>query len=264
VPQPWQRWDLHPSVVIGLVVLGGLYVYLGGLAASRRRIISFVAALLVLFVALDGPLHDLSDGYLFSAHMAQHLVLILVFPPLLLYGTPPGVIRPLLRRRAALRFGAWVTRPLPAAVIFSTPMALWHYPQFYEAALRHHPLHIVQHLVFLATAVLMWWPILSPVPELPRAGYPAQLLYLFLLGLPMSLVGALITLAQSVLYPFYLTAPRLWDLSPVADQQLGGLLMWVVGALALWAAATVVWFRWSAREERGDAERAVPLEAYEN
>ena len=122
----------------------------------------------------------------------------------------------------------------------------------------------MQHLVFLATAVLMWWPILSPVPELPRAGYLAQLLYLFLLGLPMSLVGALITLAQSVLYPFYLTAPRLWGLSPVADQQLGGLLMWVVGALALWGAATVVWFRWCAREEGGDAERVVPLEAYGN
>ena len=96
MPQPWQRWDLHPSVVIGLVVLGGLYVYLGGLAASRRRIISFVAALLVLFVALDGPLHDLSDHSLFSAHMVQHLGLTLVFTPLLLYGTPTWVLRPLL------------------------------------------------------------------------------------------------------------------------------------------------------------------------
>ena len=95
----WQRWDLHPSVIIGLVLLGGLYVYLGGLRASRRRVASFAGALLVLGLALNGPLHNLSDGYLFSAHMVQHLVLTLVFPPLLLYGTPAWVVRPLLRPR---------------------------------------------------------------------------------------------------------------------------------------------------------------------
>ncbi|OLC75252.1 MAG: hypothetical protein AUH78_09420 [Gemmatimonadetes bacterium 13_1_40CM_4_69_8] len=261
---PWQRWDLHPSVVIGLVLLGGLYVFLGGVAAPRRRVASFVGALGVAFLALDGPLHNLSDNYLFSAHMAQHLVLTLLFPPLLLYGTPAWVVRPLIRPRGLFRVAAVLTRPLPAAVIFSTPITLWHFPGFYEAALRHHPLHIVQHLVFIATAVLMWWPVLSPVPDLPRASYLAQLLYLFLLGLPMSLVGALITLSDEVLYPFYTCAPRVWELTPLADQQLGGLLMWVVGTLVLWAAATVVWFRWAAREESGDAERAVPLEAYGN
>ena len=173
-------------------------------------------------------------------------------------------MRPLIRPRRLFRVAAVLTRPLPAAVIFSTPITLWHFPGFYEAALRHHPLHIVQHLVFIATAVLMWWPVLSPVPELPRASYLTQLLYLFLLGLPMSLVGALITLSEEVLYPFYTRAPRVWELTPLADQQLGGLLMWVVGTLVLWAAATVVWFRWAAREESGDVERAVPLEAYGN
>jgi putative membrane protein len=258
----WQRWDLHPSVVIGLVLLGGLYAYLGGLAAPRRQVAAFAGALVVLFLALNGPLHGLSDRYLFSAHMAQHLVLTLAFPPLLLYGTPAWVVRPLVRPRWLRRVAAAITRPLPAAVIFSAPITLWHFPQFYEAALEHHALHIVQHLVFLATAVLMWWPVLSPVPELPRTGYPNQLLYLFLLGLPMSLVGALITLAEDVLYPYYTRAPRVWGLTPVADQQLGGLLMWVGGTLVLWVAATVVWFRWSLREERGDVERAVPLEAY--
>ena len=116
--------------------------------------------------------------------------------------------------------------------------------------------------MFIATAVIMWWPVLSPLPELPRAGYGTQLLYLFALGLPMSLAGALITLADGVLYPFYVSAPRVWGLTPAADQQLGGLLMWVVGTIYLWVAASVVWFRWAAREETGNAEAAVPLEAY--
>ncbi len=263
-PAPWQRWDLHPSVMIGLVLLGGLYVYWGGLAARRRQVAAFAAALAVLFFALNGPLHNLSDSYLFSAHMAQHLVLTLVFPPLLLYGTPAGVLRPLLGPGWVLRLARRATRPLAAGVIFSAPITLWHFPQFYEAALEHHGLHIVQHLVFLATAVIMWWPVLSPLPELPRASYLTQLLYLFALGLPMSLAGALITLSESVLYPFYRSAPRVWGLAPLADQQLGGLLMWVVGTIYLWVAASVVWFRWSAREESGDVDGAVPLEAYGN
>ena len=264
VPGPWQRWDLHPSVIIGLALLGGLYVYWGGLAPPRRRVASFVGALTVLGLALNGPLHNLSDFYLFSAHMVQHLVLTLVFPPLLLYGTPAWVVRPLLQPRPVMRFARRATRPLAAGVLFSAPITLWHFPQFYEAALEHHGLHVVQHLVFIATAVIMWWPVLSPVPELPRASYAIQLLYLFALGLPMSLAGALITLADRVLYPFYESAPRMWGLTPAADQQLGGLLMWVVGTIYLWVAATVVWFRWSIREEAGDVERAVPLEAYGN
>ena len=264
VPPPWQRWDLHPSVVIGLALLGGLYAYLGGLAAPPRRIMAFGGALVVLAVSLNGPLHNLSDGYLFSAHMLQHLALTLVFPPLLLYGTPAWVVRPLLGPAWVLRLARRATRPLVAGTLFSVPITLWHLPQFYEAALEHHPLHIVQHLVFIATAVIMWWPILSPVPELPRASYPTQLIYLFALGLPMSLAGALITLSEQVLYPFYAGAPRVWGLAPLADQQLGGLLMWVVGTIYLWVAASVVWFRWSAREESGDVERAVPLEAYGN
>jgi cytochrome c oxidase assembly factor CtaG len=85
---------------------------------------------------------------------------------------------------------------------------------------------------------------------------------LFILGLPMSLAGALITLADGVLYPFYASAPRVWALAPLADQRLGGLLMWVIGTIYLWMTATVVWFRWSVRDARGDVERAVPLDAY--
>src|SRR3989442_5617595 len=99
--------------------------------------------------------------------------------------------------------------------------------------------HIVQHLVFLTTAVLMWCPVLSPVPELPRLHYAGQMLYLFLLGIPMSVVGALITLADQVLYPFYAAAPRVFGLPPLADQQIGGLMMWVPGGLVFWVAMTV-------------------------
>lgn len=258
----WNRWNVHLSVAAGLVLLGGLYVYLGGLKAGRRHVASFAAALLVLFVALNGPLHNLSDTYLFSAHMAQHLLLTLVFPPLLLYGTPAWVVRPLLRPRWVMALGRVITRPLVAAIVFTAPIVIWHVPVLYEAALRDHNLHILQHLVFLTTAVIMWWPVLSPVPELPRIPHLLQMLYLFLLGIPMSVTGALITLSDSVLYPFYAAAPRVGALSPLADQQIGGLLMWVLGGLVLWIVMTVIWFRYSVWDQRADAETKVPEAAY--
>lgn len=261
-PAAWGHWDLHPSVVVGLVLLGGLYVFLGGLRAPRRRVAAFAGSLGVLLASLNGPLHDLSDEYLFSAHMVQHLVLTLLFPPLFLYGLPAELVRKVIRPAWLQTVAAVLVRPVPAAAIFSAPIVLWHLPPFYEAAMRHHGLHIVQHLVFLATAVVMWWPVLSPVPELPRASYPGQMLYLFLLGIPMSIVGAMITLADAPLYPFYAAAPRVWGLTPLQDQQIGGLIMWVPGGLVFWAAMTVVWFRWASREERGEVERRVPLEAY--
>lgn len=259
----WNRWDLHPSVVIGLALLGGLFAYLGGFTSPRRNVVSFLGALVVLFLALNGPLHNLSDTYLFSAHMAQHLLLTLVFPPLLLYGVPGAVVRPLLRPRWVMAFARVVTKPLAAAAIFTAPIVLWHVPAFYEAALRNHNLHIVQHLVFLTTAVIMWWPVLSPVPELPRLPHLLQMVYLFLLGIPMSITGALISLSDRVLYPFYASAPvRVGGLSPLDDQQIGGLLMWVLGGLMLWIVMTVIWFRYSVWDQRGDAERGVPVEAY--
>src|SRR5438046_2053693 len=145
----WNRWNLHPSVVAGLVLLGGLYVYLGGLTSARRHVASFVGALVVLLLALNGPLHNLSDTYLFSAHMGQHLLLTLVFPPLLLYGTPAHVVRPLLRPRSVMTLGRVLTRPLAAALVFTGPIVIWHVPSLFEAELRHPNRHLVQHVRFI-------------------------------------------------------------------------------------------------------------------
>src|SRR5260370_16115025 len=183
-----------------------------------------------------------------------------VFQALLLYGSVAHVVGSLLRARGVMAVARVVTRPLAGAIIFTGPIVIWHVPALYEAALRHHNLHIVQHLVFLTTAVIMWWPVLSPVPELPRAQHLAQMLYLFLLGIPMSVTGALITLSGSVLYPFYAAAPvpRVGGLSPLDDQQIGGLLMWVLGGLLLWIGMTAIWFRYAVWDQRSYAEKEVP------
>src|SRR5687767_6705645 len=129
----WNRWDIHPSVIAGLAGMGGLYVYLGGLRSAPRHVASFIAALLVLFFALNGPLHNLSDSYLFSAHMAQHLLLTLLFPPLLLFGCSAQVVRPLLRPRPVRALARVITRPVAAGLLFTAPIVIWHFPALYES-----------------------------------------------------------------------------------------------------------------------------------
>ncbi len=246
-------FHVHGEVVLGLLLLASAYLLaMGPLrqrldgpdAVARPRVLCFLGGLAVIFFALNGPLHELSDRSLFSAHMVQHLLLTLVVPPLLLAGTPGWLLRPILKGRGVARTGRVLTRPLVASAIFNVVFAAWHLPVLYDWAMREHPLHIVQHLMFLATGLLLWWPVLSPLPELPRLPPPAQMLYLFLVGIPMVLVAALITLSDEVLYPFYGEAPHTWGLTPLADQRVGGVIMWVPGTLVFLIAITIVFFRW--------------------
>jgi putative membrane protein len=124
----------------------------------------------------------------------------------------------------------------------------------YELAMRHHPVHIVQHLCFMTAAVLMWWPVLSPLPELPRLSYPGQMLYLFLLSIPMSIVAVCIGYADHLLYPSYASAARIWGITPMQDQMIGALIMWIPGGLFFFAIISVVFFKWQQLD--GDDSRA--------
>ncbi len=255
----WVRWTVHPSTVIGLGVLAGLYVWAMKRSAVRPRLyqlVCFFAGLFVIFASLNGPIHDLSDYYLFSAHMVQHLLITLLVPPLLLLGTPGWMLRPLLEYRLASRIASFVTRPISCFVIFNVVIAVWLLPPMYNAALSEHGVHIGEHLMFMAAAVLMWWPFLSPLPELPRLSYPGQMLYCFLMIIPMSIVAVYITMAESILYPAYSSAPRIWALSPLEDQQLGGLIMWIPGGVVFYVILTVVFFRWvgSGRDDQAGAQ----------
>ena len=263
----WTAWHPDPTVVTGLAALAGLYAWAlrRGAAQGRRvpapKITAFYAALAVLLGALTGPVHDLADYYLFSAHMVQHLLLAFAMPPLLLYGTPGWMLGPLVAHPAALRLGRALTRPAGAFAAFNLVLVAWHLPPLYNLAMNEHPVHIVQHLMIMAASVILWWPVLSPLPELPRAPYPVQMLYLFAVGLPMVMVSIFITMADDVLYPYYAAAPRVWpELSAHADQHLGGLIMWIPGGLVFLAALSVVFFRWQAAG--GDDVAVAPQEAH--
>jgi putative membrane protein len=251
-PYAWQ-WE-HALVPAALAA-----IYLLCAGPLRRRFADappppriraqlFLIGVLVLFVSVATPLDTLS-GYLLSAHMIQHLLMTLIVPPLLLLGTPEWMLRPLLALPFARAIGRALTHPVVAFLLFNFVFSAWHVPDLYNLALQNNTVHILEHLLFLSTAVLTWWPVFSPTRELPRLPEPVQLLYLFFESLPPTILGALITFAGEPLYPEYVSAPRLWGLSVMLDQQLGGLIMWIPGALVYFIVLTVVFFRWLNRDE---------------
>jgi putative membrane protein len=253
------NWSPPSSVVAGAVALAALYWlcthrYRDRFAEARpvstTRQVAFYSGVILALLALASPLDTLADEYLFTAHMLQHLLLILGVAPLLLAGTPGWLLRELLGAVRLTSFVSWANHPLVAFFGFNVLFALAHLPWFYELTLASEPLHAFEHVMFIGTAMLMWMPVLSPVPDI-SAPYPplGQVLYLFLQTIPASLVGGLLALAGGASYPTYEAAPRILALSAVEDQQLGGLIMWVGGGLYFLIATGVVFFAWAAREE---------------
>ncbi len=219
---------------------------------SLTRIACLVAGFLLVVLALNGPLHLLADRYLFSAHMVQHLLLTLVVPPLLLTSLPPSFMK--LFPALATTLLSRLTAPIVASASYNAVLILWHVPLFYGWAMENHAVHIGEHALFLGTALLLWWPVAGPELGHARLVPPAQLLYLFLAGVPMIPIAAFMTLADEPLYPFYGDAPRHFGLSPLADQVAGGVIMSVPGSLIYLLAITVVYFRWVMKERTDSIE----------
>jgi putative membrane protein len=252
----WTEFTVHPSTAIGLGALGAVYLWrrhvalspssLGRGAQGDRRLkpALFFSGLALMFFSLNGWIHDLSDYYLFSAHMVQHLLLAMGVAPLLIMGTPAWMIRPLLRFRPIAAAARVVARAPLCFALFNVVLVGWHLPPLYNAAMTYHEIHIVQHLLLLAASVVMWMPVLSPLNEVPRLSYPGQMLYLFLMTIPMSLVSVAIAYSSTILYPAYASAPRVMRLSPMEDQMLGGLIMWIPGGLYFFAVISVIFFQW--------------------
>jgi cytochrome c oxidase assembly factor CtaG len=254
-------WHWHPEVAVGLAGLTALY--LTGIGPLRRRrgwgppprartVAAFLGGSLILAAATLGPLAEWAERTALSAHMLQHLLLTQLVPLLWLAGTPAWLVRSLLALPGLAAAGRVLTRPVPALGLAGAVLVLWHLPGPFEAALVRPSVHAVMHLTLLASAVLAWWPVAGPLPEWPRPAPPGQLLYLFAAMIVMSAVAAPITVAESLLYPAYAAAAG-WPLSPRADQELAGVLMWVGGALVYLAVATGVFFRWVAREAADEA-----------
>ncbi|HMA35209.1 MAG TPA: cytochrome c oxidase assembly protein [Chloroflexia bacterium] len=243
------RWD--PTVLLGCAAL--LAAYAGLLRRLVPAALLFGAGVATLLLSLVSPIDTLGDTYLVSAHMVQHLLLLLIVPPLLLLGIPPQAGARLLAWAPARRLERVLSRPALAWVLAVSTIWVWHVPALYDAALADEGLHVVEHLCFLITATIFWWPVLHPVPA-RRLDVGAVLIYLVSAALASDLLGIIITFAPTGLYPPYLHPPNPhgvltllrddWGLSPATDQQIAGVLMWIFGSLPYLAVILGTLARW--------------------
>jgi putative membrane protein len=246
-------WQFDPVLIGGILAVALAYALATGplrprIAPGERydpgRAAWFYGALVLFFVVEGSPLHDLAERYLLSAHMVQHLLLSYVVARMLIVGVPVWLWRSLLTHPRVYGIARQVLRPVVTFTVFAVFFAVWHVPVIYQAALMNATLHHIEHLVFLLTAVMLWWPILSPLEELPRAPYLVRLAYLFTIPIAQMPVFAGITFNPDVVYPLYALAPRAFGLSVMADQALAGAIMKVFGLLFFGVPFARIFFEW--------------------
>lgn len=270
-------WNWDPAILIGLLLTAGLYgrglnrVWRQagpGRGVSKAQAAAFTGGILALFLALVSPLDPVGEA-LFSAHMVQHLVLVLVAAPLLMFGAPQVALawalprrarrslQPWWRRRVGLRT-AW--RILSSAGVswslFALVLWLWHLPVLYQAALRSELIHAAEHLSFLGAALLFWWCIAQYVHgSRPRYPLGAGLLFVFTTTLHSTLLGALLTFSPQPWYPDYSSTVPAWGLTPLQDQQFAGVIMWVPMGIVYLAALLAILGRWLLKAEAAESRR---------
>lgn len=264
---PYLGWTFEPWVVVLLVLTLALYLTgyarlrlrgARGHALRRWRLAAFIGGWVTLAVALVSPLHALSEA-LFSAHMLQHELLMLVAAPLLVIGRPLAMFVWAFPSNARLRIGAatrsgwlrhpwrWLTAPAVAWVLHAAALWCWHAPRFFEAALARPGIHALQHVSFLGSALLLWWTVFGRISPAQGITSAHAMLSLFTTMVHTGALGALLTLAPGVWYPSCIESTLALGFDPLQDQQLGGLIMWVPGGLAYFIAGLMVAARWLAR-----------------
>lgn len=258
----------HPHPSVWLVMMSLLAAYAAAVRywgpqhtspgeppASTWQVRSFALGVAALWIGADWPVHEIAEEYLFSFHMGQHLIFSLVAAPLLLAGLPGWLVRRLVSPPPLMAVMRFLTKPLIATILFNGYLVFSHWPGFVEAAVHNEGLHFGAHFILVGTALLMWWPVLSPLPELPRLAPPGQMLYLFLQTIVPTVPASFLTFSQTTFYETYAQAERLFPaLDPLTDQRLAGVVMKVGAGFLLWSIIAVLFFRWSAKEESGSPD----------
>jgi putative membrane protein len=267
--------SVDPSLVVPLGLAVGIYVrgwsHLHRRAPRRfgvERLVAFLVGIGVVAAAVVSPLHALG-GVLLQAHMLQHLGLMMAGPPLIWLGTPLLPMLHGLPRHVARRWiGPWLAsapvraagrvlaQPLVAWLAFVASTVAWHTPGLYERALASETWHHAQHVCFLATGLLFWWPVISPWPARPVASGWVMVVYLLFADLQNTVLAAWLTFSERVVYPTYETIARPWPISALADQAAAGVIMWVPGSVAFLIPAAWLVTRMLGGESPGDREMA--------
>lgn len=245
----------HLDVWVLVTALTGSYVYMvkfvgphavavGQQVVTRRNVLAFVAAMVILWVASDWPVHDIGEEYLYSVHMLQHMMLSYFLPPLALLATPEWLLRVLIgdgRLYAVLR---WLCKPVVAGVIFNAAIIITHIPGVVNASVTNDGawLHYLLHVMVVVASLLMWMPVCGPFREL-HMGTGGKMIYLFVQSVVPTVPAGWLTFAEGSVYDAYDVPVRVWGLSVTADQQLAGAIMKLGGSMFLWSIIVVLWFK---------------------
>ena len=254
----------HYDVVLTMGGLAAAYRYLstriarkvlpaGTVGATRRQQAQFYGGLLVMFLVSSWPIHDIGEQSLFTFHMIEHLVIALVGTPLLLLGVPRWMASFLVEQPNQIRLLKAASHPVVGFAFFNFTLAGLHWPQIIELMVTIPWVHFAVHATLFTSAVLMWMPVLSPHPQVPRLKPPGAMMYLFAQSLVPTIPAAFLIFGNTPMYPHYAEAPKLWGWSPMMDQAIAGVIMKLGGGFLLWAIITVIWFRWYRQERKWDA-----------
>lgn len=251
------HWHPEPGVLDGLVVLSVLYLLAVGPLRDwlskdtpfpKAETAWFFTGVLTLFLAVGTPLDEIGESYLFSVHMVQHVILIYVVPIFFLKGLPDFVIRPFLEMEWSGPLIRFFTHPVVAFIVFNTAFYTWHLPGLYEWALRDPQIHMLEHTTFIGIAFLMWWPYLPPAKDQQPIHEGLGLLYILALSIGQTPLFAFLTFSNEVFYPTYAQAARITTLTPIQDQILGGVVMKLSAAVAMFLVLGILFVRWYHRE----------------
>ncbi|MEY2398747.1 MAG: putative rane protein [Actinomycetota bacterium] len=267
---PW-RFHAHPEVWVLMVAIIVAYWYflvrVGPTAdrtapdgsvepiVTRRQLMQFTSGWLFLWIGADYPVHDIAEKYLFSVHMVQHMLFSLVAPGLLFLGIPLWLQRRLWGHGKPAAVLRQIGKPLIAGGAYTVWLVFSHWPVAMNAALRHEPIHFLMHLALFSTASLMWFPVLNRNPDLPMLSEVGRMVYVFLQSVMPTVPAAFFTFSDGVIYKFYAHVPHPFHIGAVSDQQLAGAIMKVWGGLLLWLVIGVMFFRWTAADEKARLAR---------
>lgn len=242
------------TVIVGYVLaitkLGPRLAPPGTEPATTKQKAFFLTGVAIMWIASDAPIHDISEDFLFSIHMVQHLLFTLVAPGLILLGMPVWLLRWMLHKPLAFKVVRFLTTPLVAFFIFNALVALTHWPWVVNSSVTNEWFHFGVHTIIVASAFAMWWPVVEPLPEMKRLSDPGKMLYLFGQSILPTVPASFLTFADKPIYSTYASFPRLWELSAETDQMIAGLIMKLGGGLLLWGVIATVFFKWYSREEQ--------------
>ena len=239
---PQIQWFSDPAVLAPLGLFAAIYAWrfaaarreAGGRGAGPLQAAAFTGGMLALLVALVSPVDALGEDYLFSAHMVQHVLLGDVAPLLILLGLSRVIMRPATRRLMGVeRALGRLASPAVGLALWLAIMYLWHVPALYDAATENALVHLVEHASFFAAGLALWWPLIQPVPMRRSLTGLEPLGYIAAAKAGLAALGLYLAWSSTAFYPYYEQTPRIWGLSPVEDQNIGGVLMMAEQSLTL-------------------------------